>query len=215
MYHPTISYSTNLDSNVYPDHYPVLLSDRRILTLPIVPLPNSDRAIALLMYEECSFYVQDELAALLVDQVRPLKPDIVVGVPSLGWAVARNVAGGLGFARYLPLYTTKKFWFDDPGHEMSSITSGGGKMLRCNPLSSDGLTGQRVVIVDDVVCTGGSMTPAIEIVEQAGGVVVGCACLLEETAQGVEAVGNLGIKLVSVGRLPILTQAGSSWQASL
>ncbi|TFG82257.1 MAG: purine phosphoribosyltransferase family protein, partial [Erysipelotrichales bacterium] len=47
----------------------------------------------------------------------------------------------------------------------------------------DSLTpGQRVLIVDDLLATGGTVEATIKLVEQLGGVVVGCAFLIELTA---------------------------------
>lgn len=44
----------------------------------------------------------------------------------------------------------------------------------------DGITpGQRVLMVDDVLATGGTMAAGCRLVEQAGGVVHGCAFLVE------------------------------------
>ncbi|MCE9565659.1 MAG: adenine phosphoribosyltransferase [Planctomycetes bacterium] len=39
--------------------------------------------------------------------------------------------------------------------------------------------GSRVLMVDDVLATGGTMAAACKLIEQAGGVVVGCAFLIE------------------------------------
>ena len=41
--------------------------------------------------------------------------------------------------------------------------------------------GQRVVIIDDLLATGGTVEAAIKLVEQLGGIVVGCAFLIELT----------------------------------
>ena len=49
----------------------------------------------------------------------------------------------------------------------------------------DGISrGQHVLIVDDLLATGGSAKAAIELVESVGGVVVGVACLIELEALG-------------------------------
>jgi adenine phosphoribosyltransferase len=46
----------------------------------------------------------------------------------------------------------------------------------------DGIApGQRVLMIDDVLATGGTMAAGCKLVEQAGGVVVGCAFLVELT----------------------------------
>ncbi len=41
--------------------------------------------------------------------------------------------------------------------------------------------GRRVLVVDDVLATGGTLAGACRLVEKLGGVVAGCACLVELT----------------------------------
>ena len=55
--------------------------------------------------------------------------------------------------------------------------------------------GQRVLIVDDLLATGGTVGATIELVEKLGGVVAGCAFLIElsylngrEKLQGYDSV---------------------------
>jgi adenine phosphoribosyltransferase len=57
--------------------------------------------------------------------------------------------------------------------------------------------GARVLIVDDVLATGGTASAACELVEAVGGVVVGCGFFLE-----IEALG--GRRRVRVRQLEVL-----------
>jgi adenine phosphoribosyltransferase len=47
--------------------------------------------------------------------------------------------------------------------------------------------GAKVLLVDDVLATGGTMAAGAKLVEQAGGQVVGCAFLVELTFLGGRA----------------------------
>lgn len=57
--------------------------------------------------------------------------------------------------------------------------------------------GSRVVLVDDLVATGGTMTAAIEAVENMGGEVVGCASLVE-----IDGCAEARAKVLPDGRVP-------------
>jgi adenine phosphoribosyltransferase len=47
-------------------------------------------------------------------------------------------------------------------------------------IQEDAITpGQRVVVLDDLLATGGTMQAAINLVRQRGGVVTGAACIIE------------------------------------
>ena len=57
--------------------------------------------------------------------------------------------------------------------------------------------GQRVLIVDDLLATGGTIAATIELVEKMGGVVVGCAFLIElDELKGREKIGNYDYKVL-------------------
>ncbi|MFC4651453.1 adenine phosphoribosyltransferase [Lactococcus nasutitermitis] len=57
--------------------------------------------------------------------------------------------------------------------------------------------GQRVLIVDDLLATGGTMKATIELVEKLGGVVAGLAFLIElDELQGRKNLGNYDYKVL-------------------
>ena len=57
--------------------------------------------------------------------------------------------------------------------------------------------GQRVLIVDDLLATGGTVKATIEMIERLGGVVAGCAFLIElDELKGREAIGEYDYKVL-------------------
>ncbi|MCS4487391.1 adenine phosphoribosyltransferase [Streptococcus sciuri] len=57
--------------------------------------------------------------------------------------------------------------------------------------------GQRVLIVDDLLATGGTVKATIEMIERLGGVVAGCAFLIElDDLKGRDAIGDYDCKVL-------------------
>ena len=55
--------------------------------------------------------------------------------------------------------------------------------------------GQKVIIIDDLLATGGTVEATIKLVEQLGGEVVGCAFLIELVdLKGRERLKNYKVK---------------------
>jgi hypothetical protein len=82
--------------------YPAVLPDQHILMLPIRPLlSNPDHAVASLLVNQASMHVVKVLANLLADRIIAFKPDIVIGLPTLGLALAPLVAEKLGMGEFV------------------------------------------------------------------------------------------------------------------
>ena len=57
--------------------------------------------------------------------------------------------------------------------------------------------GQRVLIVDDLLATGGTVKATIEMIERLGGIVAGCAFLIElDELKGREVIGEYDYKVL-------------------
>jgi orotate phosphoribosyltransferase len=70
---------------------------------------------------------------------------------------------------------------------------GTGKLIE-GPFSP----GDRVVVVEDVITTGGSAKRAVEAVRLAGGTVVGVIAVVDREEGGREAIEALGIPVVAL-----------------
>jgi adenine/guanine phosphoribosyltransferase-like PRPP-binding protein len=148
--------------------YPARLDDGRTLLLPIRPLPDGTGALASLIINQASFRIIDALAADLAAKLAPHAPDIVVGLPTLGLTLAAAVARQLGHPRYLPLGTSRKFWYDETlSVPLSSVTTPDHKRLYIDPRMIPLLQG-RIAVIDDVISTGASLSAATTLLTLCG-----------------------------------------------
>src|SRR3989442_4309433 len=103
-----------------------------------------------------------ELAGMIAREFRALRPELVAGPTTGGIILAYEVARQLGVnAVYVERGET------------------GGRVLRRGFEISPGT---RVLVVDDVVTTGGSVTETQACITNAGGVVIGIGVLADRTA---------------------------------
>jgi len=110
----------------------------------------------------------------LAQSLRPHEPDLLIGIESRGFLVAAPLAYELrrGFAMVrkegkLPGRTVRFTYDLEYGTDTIEI-------------QQDAITpGRRVVVVDDLVATGGTMQAAIDLVRQRGGIVTAAACIIE------------------------------------
>jgi adenine phosphoribosyltransferase len=110
----------------------------------------------------------------LAEAMRPHQPDLLVGIESRGFLVAAPLAYelGLGFVMVrkqgkLPGQTARFTYDLEYGSDTIEI-------------QEDAIgAGQRVIVLDDLLATGGTMQAAISLVRQRGGVVAGAGCIIE------------------------------------
>jgi adenine phosphoribosyltransferase len=110
----------------------------------------------------------------LADHARTLQPDVVIGAEArgflLGPALARELGCGFVLARKpgkLPHDTLRAEYLLEYGTDALEV-------------HTDAVThGARVLVHDDLHATGGTAAALCSLVEQSGGVVAGCAFLIE------------------------------------
>lgn len=201
----------------YQDSYPVTLRSGAQLHLPIQPLPGGDEAIALLMSNQTPFEVERLLGSWLTQLAAEFSPEVIVGIPTLGLDYARIVARELGFPDYVALGNSRKLWYSDAlSVPVESITSpGAGKRLYLDPALVERVAGQRALIVDDVINTGGSATAAIKLLTSAAAQVIGLCVVLIEGQAWRPALGALAAdwpeRVRGLGRLPLFQRTAAGW----
>ena len=100
--------------------------------------------------------------------------DKVVGIEARGFILASPVAYHFG-AGFVPVRKKDKLPWETESAEYD-LEYGSATL----EIHKDGIDpGERVLIVDDVLATGGTARATAQLVERIGGKVVGIACLLE------------------------------------
>src|SRR5688572_24819123 len=100
--------------------------------------------------------------------------DLVIGVEARGFIFAPTVAYALG-AGFVPVRKPKKL--PAPTRSVSYQLEYGSDSLEIHQDAIE--PGQRVLIVDDLIATGGTAAAVADMVEEMGGTVVGLAFLVE------------------------------------
>ena len=201
----------------YRDHYALELPDGDRVELPLLPLPDGQHAIVSLCITANSFELEERLSTAMTELARPLGPEIIVGMPTLGLVFAASVAKKLGHRHYVPLSYSRKFWFDDAlSVAVHSITSPSQvKQVYIDPRIVNRLRGRRVVLVEDVISTGTTIAAQIKLMSMLQAEVVGIVTAMQETRAWIERLARIDPrypKLVrSCIRCPLFQRAADGW----
>jgi adenine phosphoribosyltransferase len=110
----------------------------------------------------------------LAEEIYPYKPDRLIGVESRGFLVAAPLAVHLGIG-----FTMVRKQNKLPGETISftyELEYGSDTI----EIQSDALQeGQKVVLMDDLLATGGTAAAAVELLRSVGGDVVASAFIIE------------------------------------
>jgi adenine/guanine phosphoribosyltransferase-like PRPP-binding protein len=199
---PTTTYWQSIESVVEPGRlkppfrlsYPARLPDGKVLMLPIRRRERGDRAVASFIANHASFAVLDVLVEHMAAKLAPLDAELIVGLPTLGLALAPPLARRMGKRDFVPLGYSHKFWYDEALSEpVTSITSAGaGRRLFVDPNLVPRLAGKRVVVVDDTISSGTTAITALKLMRRVGADVVGLAFAMCQGRQWDTALAGFG-----------------------
>lgn len=116
----------------------------------------------------------NECIKQMAEKFKDLKVDIVVGPESRGFIFATPIAYLLGTG-FVPVRKPGKLPAETVKYEYKLEYGSDSLEIHRDSI----LPGQRVLIIDDLLATGGTMMAAAKLVEQLGGVVVGLGFLIE------------------------------------
>ncbi|MDP3130364.1 MAG: adenine phosphoribosyltransferase [Bacillota bacterium] len=161
-----------------------------IKNVPDFPIPGIQfKDITTLIADPVAFKAAvDELAQFVRDQ----KAELVVGPDARGFIVGSAVAYA-AHVGFIPVRKPGKLPRETISYDYDLEY---GKNTLC--MHKDAVRpGQKVVIIDDLLATGGTMDATIRLIEAAGGIVVGLGFLIEL----VDLNGKLRLKNLPVKTL--------------
>jgi len=192
------------------DRYPVRIGSQSV-ELPLVPLHDT-AAIALLMTIDRGVSFMATAGVDLAARVHEMAPDVVATNATLGIPVAIEVTRSLGLDDYLVLQKTPKIHLGDALVEpLTSITTDTAQVLRLDRARVPAVAGRRVLLVDDVIASGGSIAAACRLLRAAGADIVGIGALLAEGSAWKARLGDDADLVTTLGTIPGFVPSGDGW----
>lgn len=149
--------------------------------LPIMPISETTAiaSFVLLGDSELAHYAAEKLVDKLLDPF-----DYFVTLESKGIPLAEELSQISQHAEFIVLRKSVKAYMEQPLKvPVNSITTTKQQQLVLDGKDAAKLSGKRVVLVDDVISTGGSLAATEKLLEQAGATVISkCAILAEGAA---------------------------------
>ena len=164
----------------------------RIRTIPDHPKPG-------ILFRDITTLLQDRdgfrLAVLgLTDPFRGTRVDKVVGIEARGFILGGAAAIELG-AGFVPVRKSGKLPHATIGQEYTLEYGTDRVEMHTDAISR----GEKVLLADDLIATGGTLEAAIRVIEAAGGEVVGAAVVIDlPDLGGRRRIEALGHKLVAL-----------------
>ncbi|GLC24566.1 orotate phosphoribosyltransferase [Roseisolibacter agri] len=146
-----------------------------------------------------TLYVDARLTTMSPDGLALIGPTALAAIAREGWSV--DAVGGLTLGAD-PVSYAIAYASALAGRPVRAFTvrkeakqHGTGRLIE-GPFRS----GDRVVVVEDVITTGGSALRAVEAIRAAGGTVVGVLAVVDREEGGREAIEGAGLPVVALAR---------------
>ena len=146
-----------------------------------------------------TLYVDARLTTMSPDGLALIGPIALAAIDRAGWDV--DAVGGLTLGAD-PVSYAIAYASALAGRPVRAFTvrkeakqHGTGRLIE-GPFRS----GDRVVVVEDVITTGGSALRAVEAIRAAGGTVVGVLAVVDREEGGREAIEGAGLPVVALAR---------------
>ena len=169
-------------------------------SLPLCPISDELNIAAFVLFGDVELTVHSAEALL----ARAPEHDVMITAESKGIPLVHEMCRQSGNNRYVLARKSVKLYMKDVVKcETRSITTNASQTLYLDGDDAKYLQGKRVLIVDDVISTGGSLLSLENLVMQSGGEIVGKMAILAEG----DATEREDI--IYLEKLPLFDKAGN------
>ena len=169
--------------------------------LPLCPIGDDLQIAAFVLFGDVEL---TERCSEALARIAP-EHDVMITAESKGIPLIHAMSRIMGENRYVLARKSVKLYMKDVvACETQSITTAAKQVLYLDGDDAEYMRGKRVLIVDDVISTGGSLISLENLVAQAGGTVVGKMTILAEG----DAADRQDI--VFLEKLPLFDAKGSA-----
>ena len=120
--------------------------------------------------------VLTQMMAEMVTKAEAFEPDIIAGIDARGFLFSMPLALAMGCGTVMIRKAGKL-----PGKVFEESYALEYGEVRLSIQASRAIQGRRVVLVDDLLATGGTLSAGAKLIEQAGGILAGAVCVIELT----------------------------------
>ena len=162
--------------------------ESKIRTIPDYPKPGiMFRDITTLLHDARSFR---EVVDAMVQQQVGTRIDTVAAIEARGLILGGAIAHQLG-AGFVPIRKPGKLPWQTIGEDYELEYGTDRVEMHADAVQA----GDRVLIVDDLIATGGTAEASVKLVRQAGGTVIGCSFVIDlPDLGGRSRIKHMGIE---------------------
>ncbi|MFH1072741.1 MAG: adenine phosphoribosyltransferase [Nanoarchaeota archaeon] len=131
------------------------------------------------MFRDITTLLQDaeglkSVVGMLVSQYNENRPDVVAGIEARGFIIAGILAHELGVG-FVPLRKKGKLPFKTESQEYALEYGTDRIEIHVDAIGK----GEKVLLIDDLIATGGTALAACRLIEKLGGIVQECAFIID------------------------------------
>jgi adenine/guanine phosphoribosyltransferase-like PRPP-binding protein len=195
------------------ERFAARMPDGRFLELPL--RETASIALADFRADQASFLVVDALAEWLARASRPLRPDLVVGLPGAGAILAAETARRLSHLNWVSLADRPLPWFNEAlsmprGSDGAGRTAEGDGLWWLDPVLVPRVRGRRALLVHDALGDDSQVLAAAALLKRGGAASVAIAVAMAQADRWIAAL-PADVAPVAVFATPSFRLAVGGW----